>query len=237
MKKLDKDNLKPLSASGILGVGWAYVGGESAGRLRERYVAVDGIDNVIRMLEDIEDGRLPEADFVELRACTQGCVGGCLNVENPFGARIRLKKLMRDLPVSLTRFVPGGPEQDILQYTQKPEYLPSLQLDPDRGRAMEKMFRIQELEKQLPGLRCGSCGAPSCHAFAEDVVMGRASVDDCIFKMRERMQHMAGNTAADEYLPAPFRRRKEPLQDEDFPAPEGSGAFAAKETNETEADP
>ena len=27
------------------------------------------------------------------------------------------------------------------------------------------------------------------------------------------------------------------LQDEDFPAPEGSGAFAAKETNETEADP
>ena len=36
MKKLDKDNLKPLSASGILGVGWAYVGGESAGRLRER---------------------------------------------------------------------------------------------------------------------------------------------------------------------------------------------------------
>ena len=188
MKKLDKDNLKPLSASGILGVGWAYV-------------------------------------------------GGCLNVENPFGARMRLKKLMRDLPVSRTRFVPGGPEQDILQYTQKPEDLPSLPLDPDRGRAMEKMFRIQELEKQLPGLRCGSCGAPSCHAFAEDVVMGRASVDDCIFKMRERMQHMAGNTAADEYLPAPFRRRKEPLQDEDFPAPEGSGAFAAKETNETEADP
>ena len=208
MKKLDKDNLKPLSASGILGVGWAYVGGESAGRLRERYVAVDGIDNVIRMLEDIEDGRLPEADFVELRACTQGCVGGCLNVENPFGARMRLKKLMRDLPVSRTRFVPGGPEQDILQYTQKPEYLPSLQLDPDRGRAMEKMFRIQELEKQLPGLRCGSCGAPSCRAFAEDVVMGRASEDDCIFKVRERMQHMAGRDDADEYLPAPFRRRR-----------------------------
>lgn len=61
-------------------------GASPAGRLRERYVAVDGIDNVIRMLEDIEDGRLPEADFVELRACTQGCVGGCLNVENPFGA-------------------------------------------------------------------------------------------------------------------------------------------------------
>lgn len=219
MKKLDTDRLKPLSAAGIMGVGWAYAGGESASRLRERYVAVDGVDNVIRMLEDIEDGRLPEADFVELRACTQGCVGGCLNVENPFGAKMRLKKLMRDLPVSRTRYVPGGEEQDILQITQKPEYLPSLQLDADRMRAMEKMMKIQELERQLPGLRCGSCGAPSCHAFAEDVVMGRASVDDCIFKVRERMQHMAGNGHADEYLPAPFRQRKAELMDEPFPAP------------------
>ena len=40
-------------------------------------MAVDGIHNVIRMLEEIEDGRLPEADFLELSACTQGCVGGC----------------------------------------------------------------------------------------------------------------------------------------------------------------
>ena len=28
------------------------------------------------MLEEIEDGRLPEADFIELNACSGGCVGG-----------------------------------------------------------------------------------------------------------------------------------------------------------------
>jgi hypothetical protein len=48
--------------------------------------------------------------------------------------------------------------------------------------------------------------------------MGRASVDDCIFKVRERMQHMAGGSHADEYLPAPFRHRKADLISE-FPAP------------------
>ena len=48
--------------------------------------------NVIRMLEEIEDGRLPEADFLELTACAQGCVGGCFTVENPYGARMRIKK-------------------------------------------------------------------------------------------------------------------------------------------------
>ena len=36
--------------------------------------------------------------------------------------------------------------------------------------------------------------------------MGWASEEDCIFKVRERMRYMAGPNAADEYLPAPFRR-------------------------------
>ncbi len=205
MKALDKNHLKPLSSSGIMGVGWAYCGGESAARLNERYVAVDGIENVIQMLEEIEDGRLPEADFIELRACTQGCVGGCLNVENPYGARMRIKRLMRELPVSRNRF--DAEDEELLLVERKPEYHPALLLDEDRAAAMEKMLRIHEFESKLPGLRCGSCGAPSCHAFAEDVVMGRADPEDCIFKVRERMQYMAGAGEADEYLPAPFRRR------------------------------
>lgn len=73
---------------------------------------------------------------------------------------------------------------------------------------MAKQLRIQALESHLPGLHCGSCGAPSCHAFAEDVVLGRASEDDCIFKVRARMRDMAGEGGADEYLPAPFRRQQ-----------------------------
>ena len=169
---------------------------------------MDGIDNVIAMLEEIEDGHLPEADFIELRACTQGCLGGCLNVENPFIAKMRIKHLIHGLPESRNEYSSDVPIAAAFDLLRKPEFLPTYVLDPDRRKAMEKMQRIQALEEQLPGLRCGSCGAPSCHAFAEDVIMGRASEEDCIFKVRERMQHMAGKTDADEYLPAPFRRRK-----------------------------
>ena len=32
---------------------------------------------------------------------------------------------------------------------------------------------------------CGSCGAPTCRALAEDVVRGFASEDDCIYRLRE----------------------------------------------------
>ena len=208
MKDLDQNTLEPLSSAGIMGVGWAYSGGESAARLNQHYVAVDGIDNVITMLEEIEDGRLPESDFLELRACTQGCVGGCLCVENPFGARMRTKRIMRELPVSRNRYDPETILSEHLLVEQTLEYDPALLLDSDRSAAMEKLLRICDLESHLPGLCCGSCGAPSCHAFAEDVVLGRADPDDCIFKVRERMQYMAGASEADVYLPAPFRRRQ-----------------------------
>lgn len=208
MKKLEE--LQPLSSAGIMGVGWAYCGGESAARLGQRYLAVDGIDNVIRMLEEIEDGRLPEADFIELSACVEGCVGGCLTMENPFGAHMRIKKLMRGLPVSRNRVSDLGESEELIHSDKELEYLPVLLLDTDRAAALEKLLKIEEIETNLPGLHCGSCGAPSCHAFAEDIVLGRASEDDCIFKVRERMQYMTGESDADEYLPAPFRQQRNP---------------------------
>ena len=106
MKELEE--VLPLSEAGIMGIGWATCGGESAARLGERCASVDGIQNVIQMLEGIEDGRLPEADFLELSACTQGCVGGCFNVENPYAAKLRLKGLMKGLPVSRKPLPPAG---------------------------------------------------------------------------------------------------------------------------------
>lgn len=208
MKELQE--LESLSSAGIMGVGWAYCGGESAARLGESYLAVDGIGNCIRMLEEIEDGRLPEADFIELSACVQGCVGGCLTVENPYGARMRIKNLMKGLPVSRNRFNLKGEDRDLVCFDKELQYVPAFLLDEDRSLAMEKLMKIDALYRALPGLDCGSCGAPSCHALAEDVVLGRASEEDCIFKVRERMQYMAGTGDADEYLPAPFRKRKLP---------------------------
>ncbi len=206
MKELQE--LRPLSSSGLTGVGWAFCGGEAEARQGQNYLAVDGIENVIRMLEEIEDGRLSDVDFIELNACVEGCVGGCLTVENPFAAHMRLKKLMRDVPDCGNRFADLDIPAETLKADKELEYVPALLLDTDRGAAMKKMMQIEALEEQLPGLCCGSCGAPSCRAFAEDVVLGRASEEDCIFKVRERMQRMTGRSDADEYLPAPFRQQR-----------------------------
>lgn len=47
------------------------------------------------------------------------------------------------------------------------------------------MADIQEIRKDLPDLDCGSCGAPSCAAFAEDIVRGDICADECVVFMRK----------------------------------------------------
>ncbi|MBR7175683.1 MAG: hypothetical protein IKD32_00050 [Bacteroidales bacterium] len=56
-----------------------------------------------------------------------------------------------------------------------------LSLDSDIAKALEKMDKINLLKKELPQKDCGICGAPTCDAFAEDVVCQNAKISDCIF--------------------------------------------------------
>ena len=200
---------KTLAKSGIMGIGWATSGGESAALLGERYIAVDGIDNIIKVLSDVEDGNLSDLDFIEVNACTQGCVGGCLTVENPFVAKTRIKRLMKYLPVARNKVEQRDEVEARLLWDSPLKSTEIVRLDEDITTAMKKMARIEALVEALPGLDCGSCGAPSCRALAEDIVMGFASEEDCIFRMRERMQYMSGTGDADEYLPPPFRKSQE----------------------------
>ena len=50
---------------------------------------------------------------------------------------------------------------------------------------ISKMMHVEELCKKFPGLDCGSCGAPSCKALAEDIVRGQAKEKDCIHVLRQ----------------------------------------------------
>ncbi len=182
-------SIEPLANSGVIGVGWATSGGESAAMLGDRYLAADGIENVIRVLEELEDERIRNVEFVELNACTGGCVGGVLTVENPYVAQARIHTLRKYLPVSQNHLKDGVPDK--MMWDKPLEYDENvLSLDKDINKAIEMMEQIEKIEASLPGLDCGSCGAPSCHAMAEDIVKGSAKETECIFKLREQIQQV-----------------------------------------------
>ena len=184
--------LRPLANSGLLGIGWATSGGEAAALLKEKYLAADGIDNVNKILEELEDEKLRDVTFVELNACTSGCVGGAASVENPFIAKARIQRVRKYLPFSNSRSEDGERFSRERDWAAPLEDLPVKRLDEDMLTALKKMQRMEELEKEFPGLDCGACGAPTCRALAEDVVMGRAKRTDCLFILRKELSDLLG---------------------------------------------
>ena len=44
-------------------------------------------------------------------------------------------------------------------------------------------------------LDCGSCGSPTCHALAEDIVRGYRTEDDCIYLLKEKLEQLAQSLA------------------------------------------
>lgn len=175
--------------SGKIGITWGESGGEAAGVLSDSYLAADGIENVIRVLEDIEDQKLPNLEFIELNACSGGCVGGVLAVENPYIAKAKIHKLRRYLPVSLNRL--DGKVPDKAYWDTDVEYQPVYRLSQDLDESINLMAEVEELLSRLPGLDCGSCGAPSCKALAEDVARGIAKEKDCIYILRDYIHRLS----------------------------------------------
>jgi len=74
----------------------------------------------------------------------------------------------------------GNLDDPSLPYAQIYEARPGLRLDDDMTRAIQKLARIDKLTRSLPGVNCGLCGAPTCAALAEDIVLGRADADACV---------------------------------------------------------
>lgn len=177
----------------VYGVGWANSGGESTAIGVENYLAVDGINNVINVLEEIENEKLKDLDFFEGLACPGGCVGGPLTFENPFVARTRIKKLATDIDnnsfacSNYSKYLKDG----IVDFTEPIAPNPAMKIDEDMVVAMQKLEEIEKLTESLPGLDCGSCGSPSCRALAEDIVAGQAKEIDCIFRLRDKVANLA----------------------------------------------
>ncbi len=195
IKKAVKPEDAPSPRATSFGIGWARTGGEAGAVQQEESLAVDGIDNVIRVLEEIEDNRLPGLRFFEGMACFGGCIGGPLSFENPFIARNRIRKLVLSLPKVRPQDVVSPEEISGMAdeiFCDKPlEPVKVMQLGKDVREALHNMERVEELSKKLPGLDCGSCGSPSCQALAEDIVLGYASEMDCLVLLKERLRQMA----------------------------------------------
>lgn len=174
---------------------WSLTNGEAA-HVKGRCMAIDEIHNVIEFLEKIESEEITDIDFLELRACDESCAGGVLAAGNRFLTVEKLRSRAANIKAE-EETLPDPSWKDIAEYKGflssmlaihpvKPRSM--LKLDEDMAKAMKKMERVRRIMCFLPGIDCGTCGAPSCQALAEDIVQGKAAISHCIFIQRNMEQ-------------------------------------------------
>jgi len=150
---------------------------------------VSGLSHVMQILNDIENSRLRNIDFIDAMAHMMGCLGGPFNVENPYVARansIKQRERYERLPVIDEAEV----ERDLASgyFNQERAVLPRpvAFFDTDLETSIKRMREQEKILRKLRQIDCGVCGAPTCAAFAEDIVKGEVNLTDCIFLAHEK---------------------------------------------------
>ena len=176
--------LDAVPEAGSVGLRWATTSGEAASLMNEGYLSADGIDNVIKVLDDLESGTFGDIGFVELNACSPGCVGGVLAPSNGYIARLRLQTLQKTVIVKPNKIEdiedPERLKGDIpAEYIESEAFTYMPDGAPNMLAMLMAMKKAEALAEKLPNKDCGACGSPTCKAFALDVVNGEARLEDC----------------------------------------------------------
>lgn len=175
---------------------WGISGGEIAGINSNKTLAVSGLRETITYLEKIEMGLFKDIEYIEFRTCPEGCVGGALNAVDRYIAKNTVLKMLRKF--GLERLIPR--EKVILLYENGWGLSDTTQDELQRifgvckeHISIEHLKEIEKILEQIQGKDCAACGAPDCRTFAEDVVTGKAALNDCIMLRKREIDKNFGN--------------------------------------------
>ena len=147
------------------------------------YIALDGVDNCIDALKDIESGKIHKC-FIEMSACVGSCIGGPV-----------MEKYHRSAPIKdyIT----------VSQYAGNKDF----NVTPVKHDELKKQFMYIEHKLQLPSdteifsvlrqmgkfkptdeLNCGSCGYNTCREKAIAIIQGKAEISMCLPFLKDKAE-------------------------------------------------
>ena len=163
---------------------WAMSGGEIAEMDLDRSLAVSGLEETIAYLQKIEMGLFKDVEYIEFRTCREGCLGGVLTAIDKYLAKSAVQKMAKLIGLGrrLTREnILRLYQKGKFQTTKNPAKLIDLYGDKKEALSLESWQKIEEIMELLKETDCAACGAPDCRTFAEDIVRGNASLQNCLW--------------------------------------------------------
>ena len=145
-------------------------------------LAIDGVENCIAALKDIEEGRIHNC-FIEMSACVGSCIGGPVMEKH--------------------RHNPVSDYAAVARYTGKQDF----DVDQPEEAEMKKMFEfitqrsakpsdteitqiLRQMGKFKPSqeLNCGSCGYNTCREKAIAIYQGKAEISMCLPYLKDKAE-------------------------------------------------
>ena len=147
------------------------------------YVAIDGVENCIHVLKDIEKGKIHNC-FIEMSACVGSCVGG--PVIEKYHHTSSIKDYIevanyageKDFEVSQPKTVELKKN---FSYIERKLAQPS---EIEIGNILRQMGKFKPAHE----LNCGSCGYDTCREKAIAIIQGKAEISMCLPYLKDKAE-------------------------------------------------
>ncbi len=147
------------------------------------YVAIDGVENCIEVLKDIEKGKIHKC-FIEMSACVGSCVGGPVIEKYQHDSNIKdyieVATYAGDKDFQVNQ--PKSVElKKVFTYIEQKNTTPS---EIEIGNILRQMGKFKPAHE----LNCGSCGYNTCREKAIAIIQGKAEISMCLPYLKDKAE-------------------------------------------------
>ena len=147
------------------------------------YVAIDGVENCMSVLRDIEKGKIHNC-FIEMSACTGSCVAG------PVIEKYHHDSSIKDY-LEVAAYA-GSKDFEVVQpaAAELRKFLNYIEPEIPMPSETEIMNALRQMGKFRPSdeLNCGSCGYNTCRDKAIAICQGKAEISMCLPFLKDKAE-------------------------------------------------
>lgn len=147
------------------------------------YIALDGIENCIAALKDIENGKIHKC-FIEMSACAGSCIGGPVMEKyhhtSPVSDYVSVANYAGEKDFSVSQ--PGA--ADLKKQFEYIEHRLGLPSETEIFSVLRQMGKFKPSDE----LNCGSCGYDTCREKAIAICQGKAEISMCLPFLKDKAE-------------------------------------------------
>lgn len=147
------------------------------------YMALDGVENCISALKDIENGKIHHC-FIEMSACAGSCVGGPVMEKYHRSSVVKDYIAVSDYAGTKDFDVPQPKAIDLKKSFESIEKRLQTPSDMEINNVLRQMGKFKPSQE----LNCGSCGYNTCREKAIAILQGKAEISMCLPFLKEKAE-------------------------------------------------